>query len=1057
MSDLWWRRGRAQVGVLAAVLAVMVAGAALIGACVLLTTASPQRALQLAIVRAPAADVQVGVALGFPDDPDDPDVTERVAATARDASGAVADATALLTAPFGDLPATVTTWTSTVMRYLPPDAGPLRLAYLAELDDPDARGTVASGRWPTAAGEVALPTSTARALGLDVGSTTTLAATPGGPGGAPLTVVGTFVPRPGAPWQEDPLDGSGVGENYRGAISAYGPLVVAPGGAVASGIPLLRVTLRVQPDLSGASAVDVTRAGTAVDALRGELDSTLGDRTENVVTDLPFARTLDAARQQRGVTGSGVLAVALLGAALVGTTVVLAARLVAARRAPEAALLAARGMGRSRLVGQAAAEAGVLALLCVVPATALAVALHRVLADAVGLGPADLPEGGLLRLAGVVTAVALTLGVLLVLPWLRTGTPRGTREDRVGVVARSGADLVLLALAAVAFLQLRAHQVATGAVADPVLVVAPVLCLLAGAALALRPLPLLARRADARARTARSLTLPLAAWGAARRPQGAAAAFLVVLATACATFGVGFAATWVRSQGDQAAAAVGTDLVVPARALGTGASLREATNGQVSPVTSRTVTLGSRVQSADEAVHLVAVDTRHADGLLRGRLPAGGWAHTTSGLAPAEAVGGVLLTGTSADLVVSGHVADDVAIDADLSLVVQDADGARAALAAGVVPLDGAPHTVTVAVPQDARVVGVDARLSAFGDAADPDQQSDVPFDLDLTLRDATPASGSTWSVARARGEEYVVAALDHVTATTAPDGVRLTLDGTAYLPGLYWSDGTLTALAFRPVEEVPVVVSARLAGQLGLKVGDGVQLALGLTPVHAKVLGITAYVPSQPRAPALLADVDALSRAALSHGGLDTLTDEWWVGGAPPPGAARTLAAQGLGPVTARAAVAQESADGPLRAPQRAATALLVVAALVLTLVGTALHSTTALEARELDVARLSGLGASRRSVLASLLAEQAIVTGASLLAGAVLGALACWAVGPLLVLSPQGLAPVPAAAVQWPWPAQVAMVLVLVLGCAALVVPLTARAVRRATIARLRMDPVA
>ena len=55
------------------------------------------------------------------------------------------------------------------------------------------------------------------------------------------------------------------------------------------------------------------------------------------------------------------------------------------------------------------------------------------------------------------------------------------------------------------------------------------------------------------------------------------------------------------------------------------------------------------------------------------------------------------------------------------------------------------------------------------------------------------------------------------------PEGVRLTLDGTAYLPGLAWTDGILTALAFEPVDEAPVVVSTRLADELGLTVGDGV------------------------------------------------------------------------------------------------------------------------------------------------------------------------------------------------------------------------------------------
>lgn len=1055
MGELVWQRARAQVAVLAAVLAVMVAGSALVGVCVLLVTASPQRALQLTMVGAPARDVEVSVALGFPEDPDDAGVDERVAATARDASEAVAKASALLRSPFGDLPTTQTAWTSTVMQYLPPDGQPLRIAYLADLDDPAMRGTLAAGRWPAAPGEVALPTSAARALSLDVGSSTTLAADPGG-SGAPWTVVGTFVPRPSTAWDEDPLGGTGVSPNYRGYITAYGPFVVAPGGLAAGQIPLRRVTVRLDPDLSGADATDLVSAGAGVDALTSELDSALGDRTQNVVVDLPFARTIHAAREQGRITGSGVLAVALLGAALAVTTVVLAARLVAGRRAAEAALIGARGVGRGRLVAQAAAEAAALAVVAIVPATALALALYLVLADAVGLDPTGIPEGGLGPLVGAVTAVTVALGGLLVLPWLRTGTDRGTREERAGVVARSGADLLLLVLAVVAYLQLRAHRVASGVTADPVLVVAPVLCMIAGAALLLRPLPLLARRADARAGSARSLTLPLAAWGVARRPQGAAAAFLLVLATACATFGVGFAATWAQSQHDQAAASVGTDLSVPAQldALGAGAALRAATSGRVSPVTSRAVTLGSRAQAGDQAVRLVAVDTRDADGLLRGRVPTGGWAEVTSGLAPAEPVGGVQLPGTSADLVVTGHVADDVQITADLTLVVQDDDGARAAVPAGAVALDGTPHDLAVAVPPGVRVVAVDTRLTGVGDVADPDQESSAAFDIDVQMPGAALVPG-TWSPAHPPTSDYVVAALTDIEATEVSGGARLTLQGTAYLPGLYWAEGTLGALAFPPVDDVPVVVSKRLADQLGLTVGDGVQLALGLTPVPAKVVGITAYVPSQPRSAALLADVDTLSRAALSQGNLDTLTDAWWVGGDMPPDAAATLRAQGIGPVTDREAVAQESVAGPLRAAQRAAAALLVVAALVLALVGTALHTTTALEAREVDVARLRGLGVPRRSVLRSVLAEQAVLVGVPVLVGGLLGALACWAVGPLLALSAQGLPPVPAAVVLWPWAVQVATLVVLLAGCAALVVPLSARAVRRSTVARLRMEP--
>ncbi|MBD8058212.1 permease [Cellulomonas sp. JH27-2] len=1052
MGELVRRRGLAQIGVLAAVLAVMVAGSALVGVCVMLTTASPQRALQLAVVRAPAADVQVGVAIGFPDDPADT-VDELVATTARDPHEAVAQATSLLTGVFGLLPTTTTTWSSTVMEYLPSGGGGLRLGYLADLDDPATRATLVSGRWPDAAGEVAVPATAAKALRLDVGSATSLAAEPGG-GGRERTVVGTFVPRPGAGWDEDPLQGAGTSPNYRGFIPAYGPFVVARGTLAGSDVSFRRVTIGVHPDLSGASAADVARAGTAADALEGELGSALGARAQNVVPDLPFVRTLDGAREQRGVTSSGVLAVALLGGALAATAVLLAARMVAARRAPEAALLMARGASRGRLVAQAAGEAVVLVVLCVPPATVLALVLFRSLGDAVGLGPVGIPDGGIVPLVLVVAAVALALGALLVVPWLRSRPLRGLRDDRVGVVVRSGADLVLVALAVLAYLQLRDHGVATGAVADPVLVVGPVLCLLAGAALALRPLPLLARRADARAASARSLALPLAAWGVARRPQGTAAAFLVVLATACATFGVGFAATWTQSQRDQAAAAVGTDLSVPSHveSLGGGDALRAATGGRVSPVTSRNVTLGSRAQRGDQAVRLVALDTRHADGLLRGRPPAGGWTRTTAGLAPAGPVGGLQLAGPGADLVVTGSAGEHVSIDVALSLVVQDRDGARATLPVGTAPLDDAPHALAVAVPPEVRVVAVDARLTATGEA-DYEQDRQVPYSLDVTVRGATLTPG-TWSSALATTTDYVVASLDRITAAAVPDGARLTLAGTASLPGLYWTEGVLTALAFQPVDGVPVAVSTRLADALGLRVGDRVQLSLGVTLVPATVRAITPYVPSQPRAMALLADEDALSRAALSRGSLDGLTDAWWVGGVIPARAAATLEAQGVGPVTTLAAAAHEAVDGPLRAAQRAAIGLLVVAALVLATAGTALHATTALDAREVDVARLRGLGASRRSVRTSVLVEQAVLTGLPVLAGAVVGALACWAVGPLLAVSAHGLPPVPGAVVRWPWAAQLATVVGLLLACSLVIVPLAARAVRRATISRLRMD---
>ena len=114
---------------------------------------------------------------------------------------------------------------------------------------------------------------------------------------------------------------------------------------------------------------------------------------------------------------------------------------------------------------------------------------------------------------------------------------------------------------------------------------------------------------------------------------------------------------------------------------------------------------------------------------------------------------------------------------------MQDRDGARAALPAGVVTLDGAPHALTVAVPRDVQVVAVDARLTAAG-AVDSDQQSQAPFVIDVMLRDATLSPGGSWTAARPPTTEPVAASLDDIKAAAVAGGVRLTLAGTALLPG---------------------------------------------------------------------------------------------------------------------------------------------------------------------------------------------------------------------------------------------------------------------------------
>ncbi|WP_179210928.1 hypothetical protein, partial [Cellulomonas iranensis] len=73
---------------------------------------------------------------------------------------------------------------------------------------------------------------------------------------------------------------------------------------------------------------------------------------------------------------------------------------------------------------------------------------------------------------------------------------------------------------------------------------------------------------------------------------------------------------------------------------------------------------------------------------------------------------------------------------------------------------------------------------------------------------------------------------------------------------------------------------------------------------------------------------------------------------------------------------------------------------------------------------------------------------------AGVTVGALTSFVVGPHLVVSATGEVPVPAPVAVWPWAAQGAVVAVLLVACTAVVVPVTTRVARRATVAHLRME---
>jgi hypothetical protein len=274
----------------------------------------------------------------------------------------------------------------------------------------------------------------------------------------------------------------------------------------------------------------------------------------------------------------------------------------------------------------------------------------------------------------------------------------------------------------------------------------------------------------------------------------------------------------------------------------------------------------------------------------------------------------------------------------------------------------------------------------------------------------------------------------------------------TVDLAGLLYQPVEIVATGFRLPPAVPVAVSGRLVSVLGAAVGRRLTVTVGTTAIPVVVAEVVPSIPSAPGGVAMLADVDLLSRVLIGTGDLTPVVDAWWVDGPTEPEAPARAAALGLGDVVTRAGVTDQLTRGPLGIGLPASLAVLVPAAILLVFAGTIMHVASEVEARALEVARLRGLGMSRRSVLAGLLAQHGGVLALLLGTGAVVGALASWAVGPLLIRADTGAAPVPTALPQWPWPAEGGLLAVLLAGCIAAVTVVVAVQVRRAD-GRLRV----
>lgn len=1032
------RRSASQWPLLVAVVVTMTLSLALVGAGALL--AGPGRAQALDA----AASASDGTASRAPGTVTLTAGTTDTSRTAPPGARDVADRLrGLLTDAVAPMPATVSTWLSTPAAAV--DGDPGRRAYLLDADTAQEHATLAAGRWPRAAGgdraarEAALPSSAAAALGLGVGDRVRVGA---GAAAVPVVVVGLLDPDGSPVWARDRLGGRGSDVESAPA-PVHGPFLVAPGTLLATDAPVGGLSLEADVDLAGRPD-ELAGLAARVQALGDAADEAVGSQVDYTTVRSGLGAFVDDARARLVVTTSTVLTALALVVVLAGAAVALLARLLAARRGADTALRLDRGASRAQVVVWAAVEAAALALLAALLAVPLARAGYALLLRVPPLG-GRWPSGagaatgsGAALAALAVTAVALAVACTApaLLAARRAAAPVGTPHRTAGAVARSGADLLLLGLAVVAYLQLRAHRPASSAV-DPVLVVAPALCLVAAAALALRAVPLVAAGAEVLVRRGRGLAVPLAAWELARG-RAAAGVFLVVLATAAGTFAVGMHSTWTASQRDQAAAQVGADVRVPAQGQATPPALQALPAGTtLTPVARRTVALGSRPGSST----LVAVDAARADAVLRGRLDGGAtWGRLLAPLVPARPAGGVDAPDGALALQVTGGLAASpgTPVPTHLSLVLQDGNGVRVAVPTPDVTLDGTAHRVSVRPPAPGtwRVVALRAVVPS---GVRVPTEVEARLDLQVRVLGAPPAApAAAWSVATEDHE---------LTSSLQPLGGADGLGFSAVVAtfAFEYVDLDVVVTGFAPVEQLPVVVSASLAERLGLAVGDPLDVGLASTSLPATVVGVVPYVPSAT-GDAVVVDQDTFSRALLGRFDLSSTVDEWWVATPDPSAVAR--AAGGV----ARTDVAEELTHGPLRVAVGAGLLLLVAAALALAAAGSAARELAVAHERRLEAARLRALGVSRRLVTATGVTRHLLVTVLAVALGALAGALVVRLVGPVLATSATGAAPVPAARAAWPWAAEAALLGSVLVCCVLAGLPAARGAARRSPAALLR-----
>ena len=935
-----------------------------------------------------------------------------------------------------------------------------------------SHAVLVAGRWPTTSGDTrsgaipaALPVSAAALLHVSAGDVLRLR-DQGANALVSFDITGVFTRRLGSGaaksyWNLSYIPASGM--STESGSTTYGPLIVSQ-AALGTALTMSSGSWVGQPDMTAFSDSDLNPVAANLTNLSKSLPTASFLNGAQLTTSLPSV--LSGADSDLVVARSVLVISALQLLVLAIAALLAVARLLAAQREGESALLVARGATRSQLTRLTAVEVVPLSALVSIAGAVAGIWLASALASAGPLGTAGIQLAGRPGSWADATATALAVAVIAVAALLAPGaTPspaaarvRRGRQAMVAGVARAGLDIALVVLAVLAGWQLRQYSAASNggtAGIDPVLALAPALALAAGSVAALRLLPLAARTTDRLAARGKGLVTSLAGWQFSRMPirQGSAA-LLLIMAVAAGTLALAQHESWTRSASDQAVFATGGDVQV-----NLPAQLEPGGVGAVTDARGVTHSLAVAADIQASPGEMIAVDSAQAPQVarLRGdesRLPAASLfrAITPSGSLPGAVLpapqpgaraGTIRLTaalGPRPPVSTRGSRALTAQLGpVTVTLTILDATGSAYQVAAGTLVADGLPHLLVASLGGNQaryplRVAAITATylmplraapsltltvsglpLAGWtGDASSP-ALDDFQASQGLLLPTTPPGRVSAHITSRA-------------AAFTFSSGYGQATTGGAATPSATAIPAQLVLLpAAARVTTVPAIATGAFMDTNAAVIGSVVPVSVEGVEVPLRIVAeVTSFPTVTAPGGALITDLGSVQEYLARQSAPPLPVTQWWLAtanGSVPP--ALTASVPAGTDITSAAGLATAVTSDPLSAAPQLALLAMAAAAALLAITGFWVWIAADVRQRRTEAALLAALGVTRRGAALQLCLEKLLLSLPASALGVLLGLLVARLIVPAVTLTPTAQQPTPPAVTQYDLPQVIALAL--------------------------------